>query len=171
MYKYMFYDTDFYGKEEYDIKGSDYVRLLSTCIKYSKSFSCFIFDTEIVLPEFLEKYKMPLNKTVIDVYRRYFSNFEDPLDRIFYLSLSPEVCSWIYSVTDRIFAWAFHEKPSCPDDPTFYREDGSIFFTSEIHEGYCTIFPRDNEDVNDIISVGIWDKVNDNDTPFFCTVT
>ena len=35
MKKYVFYDTDIYGNEEYDIRGESYKILMHTCCRYS----------------------------------------------------------------------------------------------------------------------------------------
>ena len=44
------------------------------------------------------------------------------------------------------------------EDLTFYRADGSIFFESTTHEGYCDLFPRDDEDVSELVSKEGWEK-------------
>ncbi|MBE6625537.1 MAG: hypothetical protein E7622_07885 [Ruminococcaceae bacterium] len=59
-------------------------------------------------------------------------------------------------ITDSIFKWIDGWGFKNPEDPCFYRDDGSAFFTSVIHEGVVKLTPRENEDVSKIISNPLW---------------
>ena len=48
-----------------------------------------------------------------------------------------------------------------PENPVFYRENGSIFFSSLIHEGEITLTVNDGEDVSKITMINGWKKVSD----------
>jgi hypothetical protein len=50
-------------------------------------------------------------------------------------------------------------------DLTFYREDGSVFMETISHEGECSIFARDNEDISDIVAYDHWLPINDSGKP------
>ena len=67
-----------------------------------------------------------------------------------------ELCELLLEITDNIFSWLVGWGYSNPEDPTFYRTDGSMFFTSSIHEGEIVLLPRDDEDVDDIIAQEGW---------------
>jgi hypothetical protein len=56
-----------------------------------------------------------------------------------------------------MFAWTGY---IMPEDPTFYRPDGSIFFKSTTHEGELTLMPRGDEDVSNVLSSGRWIEKN-----------
>ena len=45
-----------------------------------------------------------------------------------------------------------------PEDPAFYRKDGTPFFSTTIHEGYFTINADENEDISEILSKRDWEE-------------
>lgn len=51
-----------------------------------------------------------------------------------------------------------------PEDPVFYRDDGSVFFSSIIHDGKCFLFPTDSENISDIVSSDHWVHKNESTT-------
>ncbi|MGM9680039.1 MAG: hypothetical protein ACI3XR_00890 [Eubacteriales bacterium] len=58
-------------------------------------------------------------------------------------------------VTD-LFDWIRTDERENPEDLTFYREDGSVFFWSETHEGICVLCDRVQEKVSQIVSKKGW---------------
>lgn len=71
-------------------------------------------------------------------------------------------------MAEGVFEWLYGWGFKNPDDPTFYRSDGSVFFVSEIHEGICAIMPREEEPVEELLreipwipEEGIWEKDKD----------
>jgi len=70
--------------------------------------------------------------------------------------MCPELCELLLKITDSIFKWIDGWGFKNPEDPCFYRDDGSAFFTSVIHEGVVKLTPRENEDVSKIISNPLW---------------
>ncbi len=55
--------------------------------------------------------------------------------------------------TDHLFGWNFHNSPApLPEDLTFFREDGSIFFELVSHDMDMVAFPETGEGLDDILS-------------------
>ena len=84
MDKYTFFDTNFFGdcNEDFDIAGEDYEKFLKTCYKYSSTFS-FTVDgqnkkfIQANLPPELEKFRIPMDAGVLDVYKHYLCNLKE----------------------------------------------------------------------------------------------
>ena len=157
--KYKFYDTNIYGNcnEEYDICGDEYKIFLNTCFKYSKYFSmtvktspCQPYDTK-QLEEF-EEYRILPDEDFFESTGVYSS----PYFEIRYYELCPKLFTLITKVTDSLFKWIDGKGYSNPEDPIFFREDGSVFFRSVIHEGYCELCVREGEDVLGVVDDNRW---------------
>ncbi len=167
--EYRFYDFDSVTEEEFDITGEDYIELMKLCIKYSKTvcFRKFIhFQHYSSIPEQLEKYRLPINeKTMKPYYDNYgpfcFEGVDEAKKSLYLFELSNEVCEWILSAADNIWDWYRGSKRTLIEDPVFFREDGSVFFDSIIHEGVIYIHPIDGEDVSTVVSKGHWHCIED----------
>lgn len=156
---YVFYDTNVFEdcSEEYDIVSEDYKELLTLCFRYSTSFSFMIAGEGIrsiveSLPKELDKYRIDEDNNVLDVYIRYMNRYKD----IRCYTACPETYDLILEINDSIFKWINGRGNKKPEDLTFYREDGSVFFTSIIHEGECYLYPRYNENINSVVLNGKW---------------
>ena len=64
----------------------------------------------------------------------------------------------ILRISDNLFGYIDGWGYTNPEDPTFYRSDGSVFLKSEIHEGEVWLMPRNNEDVSQIVADSNWIK-------------
>lgn len=157
--KYKFFDTDSYGNMEFDISGQDYIQLLEICFKYSSTMSMLIDKRRLAgdsrLLE-LEKHRLPLTDTVKGVYGHYPFSDMDSFDamspyEIRHYSLNPHTRPVISSITCSLFTWMCGWEFMNPTDPAFYRNDGSVFFSSIIHEGECTIMPKESEDIGMVL--------------------
>ena len=152
MKQYKFYDTDLYGVEELDICDEEYKYLIKICCKYSDKLSLRITNQNAIL---LEKLKPFISKEIFDcksVYGHYGNDFSN----INFYTVCDYLCEVIINNTKSVFEWINGWGYSNPEDPVFYRKDGSIFFCSIIHEGECTLLPRDDENVKEIISKKGW---------------
>lgn len=149
---YRFYDTDLYGIEEYDIIGEEYRRLIETCCKYSTvlALSMVNFGEEIIHFDELDKFKIRSVRHIIKINRAEVLNKE-----IVYYRVCPELCKILVNYVDSIFKWVHTSEFSNPEDLTFFREDGTVFFSSCIHEGVLTLCPQ-NEDVSEILKNPLW---------------
>ena len=167
MKQYNFYDTDPLGYEEYDILGEDYFKLLAVCFSYCDTLS-LLFDLRDVksalLFQDLEEYRLPVTEDIKRLYAHYGVFDGDVLGNyeIRHYRLSNEVKEKIIGVTDSIFKWIYGWGCSNPEDPAFFRKDGSVFFQSLIHEGVCSLFPQDEEKVDHIICGKKWNEVKEN---------
>ena len=154
MAEYRFYDTDIIGFTEYDIAGKEYETLIGKCFAYCTSFSFYVRSTEAVVPGELEPYRLPLTPSI----KAYYQHYGDG-GQIHHYRLSQYNRGSIHSVADSIFkwidGWGYHN----PEDPVFYRSDGSIFLASCIHEGCISLFPRAGEEVSDIITNPPWLRI------------
>ena len=142
---YNFFDADQGGGFiEYDINGEYLKELFDTCAKFCRLLSFRENDTS--LPCSIEKFKVStpfFTGTEYDYIRLYRSQ---PKTEVFY-EICPELINSILSVKNSIFDF---------QDPIFYRDDLSMFFYSETHEGYCTLITRENENIDNIILNGRW---------------
>lgn len=158
---YKFYDTDISGREEYDISGMQYITLLMTCFKYCTTVAV------IISPEFVdnldqwEVHRIPLTSNVQTAYSHYGNISQDnPCHigsyEIRHYQLNDDLKRLILSHTDSIFKWICGWGHNNPNDITFFRLDGSVFFSSIIHEGECTLSPTEGEDITDVLNQGGW---------------
>lgn len=151
MFIYKFFDN--INGIDYDIKGEDYRQLISRCFLYSENFSlAYRFKAKDIteLAPYLVKsgystewpgYCIGSTGATLKIYRS-----------------NDKSCNIFMRCTNRIFSWA----PSSvlPEDPAFYRKDGSLFFFSCINEGMCYLLPRRNEEISDIVEKPGWEIVD-----------
>lgn len=152
MTKYIFYDTDDSGNADYDICGADYARLIRCLCRYCDVLSVAVTSPDLAWYRALQKLEIPRPDGLEPVITQNGT--------LKFFRVCPELVSLLLTISDSIFswidAWGYHN----PTDPTFYRMDGSMFFTSTIHEGYCLICPKAEEDVGDILSDPCWQKID-----------
>lgn len=177
MKTYYFYDSDWnYGGKgdvEYHIQGEEFRKLLEVCFRYS-AYVAFSFS-----PSSEAKYLQllaPFEESVPDVIssqayppkrmwptetfrcfngRTVTTTIQKSSTNRFYRTC-PELIDVLCSVSDSIFTYLDGWGYCNPEDPTFYRADGSVFFSSVIHEGECKLTPRDDEDISEIIRNPLW---------------
>ena len=158
---YYFYDTDPTGHEAYDIAGEDFAELIETCCRYCETVSFRIWEQEVKVAEKLEPYRIPKPEAITYTYRetrrdRSFFGEPDVYPDIRYYRVCPELCALLPQIADHLFqwidGWGYHH----PEDPVFYRSDGSVFFSLVIHAGKCTLTSREGEDVSRVVSKGHW---------------
>ncbi len=157
--RYVFYYTDETEESELDIEGDDFRRLLDICFSHCTVMSFLKNTYNNQDDEYFERlapYRIPTPQNIscqpVEAC--------PPADFRFY-RLCPELKEVILSIFDHLFrwleGWGYHH----PADPIFYREDGSMFFWSCIHEGSCALLPREGEDVTSVLKHGAWYDVTD----------
>ena len=157
MIKYRFYDTDITGRENYDITGEHYKEVIQTCCKYCTELSLRIIDPQTCFMIELEQYRISIDKNIVMAYTHYYREFSIEYQKeVRFYKVTPALCELLLHISDSVFQWIFAYGYHNPEDPVFYRADGSIFFDCVIHEGYCTFMPRENEDISQILSRGNW---------------
>lgn len=160
--KYIFRDTDDSGFEEYDISGSEYLRLMEICFKYSDTVSFRIWSGDVIIPEELDKYRIPVTEVCLDAYSHYYRQLNDKAqNEIHHYVINADVKKYILSVTDSMFKWIDGWGYNNPEDICFYRSDKSIFFKSTVHDGICALNVGDGENVEEIIENKLWKLVAD----------
>lgn len=158
---YKFYDTDVTGTELYDISGARYRQLLEVCFRYCTSVAmCLYVDANVDLLA-MESCSLPVTSRVRQQYTHYGRFTEDDYNhnhtyRLVHYALEPEVKRFLLSHTDGIFKWTYAWENENPDDLSFFRPDGTAFFSSVVHEGECTLSPIEGEDVSDILHDPRW---------------
>ena len=148
------YDKD----EHFDIIGEDYRRLIRTCCRYSAYFSVIVWNDEISGAKELEKFRIPAPPTITyEQMRGYFDGVYS-LDAVRYYKVTDELCELLLSMADAILEWLNGWGFQNPENPVFYREDGSVFFASVIHDGECMLDPREDEEdaVSAIVQCDGW---------------
>ena len=164
MKTYYFYDSDWNyggrGDVEYDIKGAEFRTLLEVCCRYSTHAAfafCPLCDRKY--REFLSPFEMPMPDAVSPKDYPTSENNDEPFTKPSFNRVyrtCPELVDALCAISDSIFTYLDGWGYCHPEDPTFYRADGSVFFSSTIHEGECRLTPHDNEDVSQIIANPLW---------------
>lgn len=146
---YYFYDTDETGTAEYDLSGDAYRKLMDLCGKYCATVS-FLDRTHDKKWDAIEAYRIPIPACVSAVYRRHYT-LDDTAQIVHCFCVSDEVLRFLAEHADSVFDW------NCGvEDLSFFREDGTAFFTSIAHEGECILTPRDSENVEGFVRSGPW---------------
>jgi len=169
--EYYFYDYGVHD-EEYELKEDAYKELLRICEKYcdAVSFKVWPFD------EFYEG-MMPMDTKLMDGMEKFrildsnkfqrihsYSCIEHPRYAPFavmqrkYYKVCPELMELLLNTTDDLFEWRRNSQFGRPEDPAFYRSDGSVFFSSIIHEGELKLTPREGEDITALLQLSFWWK-------------
>lgn len=141
----------------FDIEGEDYKRLLICALSYCKYFSL----------------DYPDNMSPLDSLAPYIHRIEN-IDRYKESWELCEACNWyemrvfyhyneetkhiLEELTNSIFKY-FYYFYGTPENPTFYRDDYSIFFSSVTHEGDSFLFPQNNENVDVLLSNKHWQEI------------
>lgn len=152
---YVFYDE--YDGKELDLKDEDYIDLIKRCCESCKTVSFRIKKPDAKTALALEKFQINKPENVRFSFSRIYSN--DELG-IRYYKVCPALCDLLINSARSIFEWKDGWDYENPENPTFYRDDGSVFLFSVIHEGEVYLFPNEDEDVDDIISKG-WIKIDE----------
>ncbi len=155
MQEFCFSDTDETGSAEYDIEGEDYAALIRSCLSYCK-YMCFRMHEDLAepIPRRMLEHRIPTSHEITDFYTRNVGNAVDLYTVVIYPELFEDICTVSRSVFAWIYGWNFRN----PEDPAFFRHDGSAFFYSVIHEGLCFLNVRNDEDVDAIIANKAWKR-------------
>ncbi len=165
--KYNFYDSDWLlggnGDVEYDIRGEDFGKFLAICFRYSSCvafcFRGFLQFQDVLSPFEIEWPACVAKKDVPHGYPLIIPRTgRTQLPHTRFYRVCPELYEALLSISDSLFSWLYGRGHCNPEDPTFYREDGSVFFSSVIHEGECHLYLRDGEDASEILGIPGWEE-------------
>lgn len=154
---YSYFARDYFlNTGNYPLAGTHYKCLLQHCFCFSAYVSFSITDPNSEAALEIKRWKVketdgfPAKKNI---------NSES----VYY------ACEEIYSVmlswADDLFDLCTTKNHVFPEDPAFYRSDGSVFFDSIIHEGECSLYPRNSEDISKVLAHGHWLYMNDKGQP------
>lgn len=169
---YKFYDWDSVANTECDIMGEDYKQLISLCCKYSTTMSVIIKnETESIYSQ-LQKFEISRPPKITYHYSNYgLGSLSDSQIGVRYYQVCTELCILLQSSFNSIFEWLHGWGYNNPEDPVFYRNDGSVFFSSIIHEGEITLSPLDAEDTSNITNSVSWKKVGGSKKSEDCSIS
>ncbi|MGI6264597.1 MAG: hypothetical protein ACOYJY_03920 [Acutalibacteraceae bacterium] len=162
----MEYGFGYYDKTSpEDIYGEDYYQLLERCFRYSRYFSLRFKRDFFRYPE-----EVCDSLEALDPYRFCsFCQLQDPCiwgqgeatDRLTIYYCNDETFAILREQAHSLFEWDFYnDRKSLPEDLTFYRDDGSVFFDQLTHEFAASLYPLAGEDVADIVSKNGWRLIN-----------
>ena len=156
MKKYIFYDSDISGNADYDIKGKCYEKLIHFCSSKCPYFTLMkVADFSPIFEE-LEAYIIE-RPAVCPIPKAQYISSGFKSYNIYY-----RVCRESISVLLRIgsvFSYLWDNiSVNPPEDLTFYRSNGSVFFSSVTHEGECALYLEDNEET-DIVLNSLWHRI------------
>lgn len=147
---YTIFDRDvFTNSGEFILQGEHYYALIKYCIENSDCFSLFRCRFGQPLDDQLNKWNVP--PLVV--------NADEDTCLVFYKS-----CKETYTVLTQIIHSFFDtedESNLYTHDITFYRSDGTVLMETVLHEGECSIYPREDESVDELLSFGSWILFND----------
>ena len=146
------------GSISCDICGKQYEDLIKLCCKYSSVFSIIVQVPAMNVVKELEKFRIERPENIEFNHNHYVTKENTEPGGRFY-KVCPQLCEFLLDKADSIYEWINGWDFENPEDPTFYRKDGSVFFTSVIHEGEVFLLPRDDEDVSIVINNDYWREV------------
>ena len=143
---YLFFDHDGRG-DEIPCADYDFELLLNICFQYSEYVSFIVEESDFArYPELISYTVNEERDQLLEAYNMHVRYSRESAVSFFYcseefkkliLSISKDLWSFIH-------AWGFAN----PEDPTFYRRDGSVFFSAIVHEGEAVLYPRKSEDIS-----------------------
>lgn len=147
---YYFLDYDPKTCTEFDISGPEYKKLIDVCFEYCDHFTLLFKNKNA--PCTIKPYKTEVRKPD-DICGFYTSEY---FERRFF-KCTDEAKLFMLNLTKSLFDLVNDGTEKCiPEDPIFYRNNGTAFFWSMTHEGICVLSATGAEDVSSIISVKGW---------------
>ena len=141
-----FFDYDDVTNSDIIIEGKAFEVLLDLCFRYSKYVSFLTTETDFKKYPNLNSFLVDEKNMLFEVYNKHLCYSDNASVSFFYCT--KECQNVILRISKNLWAFIHGWGFSNPEDPTFYRYDGSVFFSSQIHEGYGTFYPRKGEDIS-----------------------
>lgn len=155
---YHFYGYDFFtGRGIYDLEQEHYWALLQLCLKYCSYFSILVAEKSVEKMQIFESYSIEKpdfpyqNESLGDIIWGGILR-----SRRQYYRVCDESIRLLYQLSTNIFELYDTGEHNFPEDPVFYRADGSVFFNSVIHEWECHLFPHKDENIDSVLQFGHW---------------
>lgn len=145
---YVFWDYDDETDKDLDIDGEAYAELIDVCFRYAE-----VFAVTYSLKGFHEVQHMGGSVFQYCVAKKAILNGQIRC----YFKCCQATKQYLLETDPCLFSWYWNEKQHgyLPENLTFYRNDGSVFFASETHEGQCYLYPRE-EDFSSVLNSEGW---------------
>lgn len=162
---YKFYNPSLFGYQDFPIQGSLFNELLDLCSQYCCTLSLQFYSRDVRLYEAFLNYRIPKPKEIPFTGKGDEGDFYDECSEsgstpeIMYFRVCSKILRLMHMVSDNLFEWCApvdYFGHNNPENPTFYREDGSVFFTAITHEEECSLMPRCYENVSHILNSAPW---------------
>jgi|MGYP000060895052 hypothetical protein len=152
----------FVNWDDEDIGGQNYRDFMDLCFRYSRYFT-FRYEPEIKNdrpnPFFVKELPALAPFMVESFPMRCWSWWTDT---ICVYRCTEEAKRFLQNHVYSLFDWQpYWDNHHNPQDPTFFRADGSVFSFSLIHEGYSLVYNREDEDVTLLDSMAGWYPTDD----------
>ena len=141
-----FFDYDDATGSDIIIEGKAFQVLLDLCFRYSKYVSFLTTEADFKKYPNLKSFLVDEKNMLFEVYNKHLRYSENASVSFFYCT--KECQNVIFGISKDLWAFIYGWGFSNPEDPTFYRSDGSVFFSSQIHEGHAAFYPREDEDIS-----------------------
>ena len=141
-----FFDYDDATGSDIIIEGKAFQVLLDLCFRYSKYVSFLTTEADFKKYPNLKSFLVDEKNMLFEVYNKHLRYSENASVSFFYCT--KECQNVIFGISKDLWAFIHGWGFSNPEDPTFYRSDGSVFFSSQIHEGHAAFYPREDEDIS-----------------------
>ncbi len=158
MKPFFFYLYDEVTQKEQDIIGEAYRTLIDFCCRYSKTVS-FIYRTEELYYPELECFRIDRPKEITCSFFDLGMGCRDEDEaelRLRFYKVCPEFCQWMKDSAFGVFEWLNGWGFKNPENPIFFRADGSVLLSTVIHDGEIMFCPREGEPAEEILSIGDW---------------
>ena len=155
---YKFYDWDSMTDEDVEQSYEEYCDMIQTCCACCETVSFLINNSYSTLVRRLEKYRIAPPEN-IDLFpaKRYGTECD-----IRYYRICDEIKEILLQSATSMYQWLVGWGFCNPEDPAFYRKDGSVFLETIIHEGEITILHKEEDgDISHIVSCPHWMKAVD----------
>lgn len=165
---YTLFNPILYGYKEYRLRGDDFYKLLALCNQYCATLSLEFTPSSLRYYDVFRNHRILKPKEIpysgTYAYRGYpyteqaltVATAEENNVGIQYFRICPELLEGMMKISDDLFEWCTPFGYNNPQDPTFYRSDGSVFLSTTAHEEECTLIPRENENISDVLASGPW---------------
>ena len=148
---YEFRDHDDFG-ERIPCSGHDLELLWGTCAKHAKYVSFVLENDELEHFPVLKEHLVTRDEHhwLSGIYNRQLRYSQD--SEVYFFNVTEKLLSGLFAIADDLWAFTHYYGFDNPEDPTFYREDGSVFFTAVTHEGEAEFTLREDENIDDFIN-------------------
>ena len=154
MKQYTFFSRDFFNNSgDFPISEEHYSSLLQHCFRYGKFLSLIVCRDNSPIVEELEQWRVPPFQT---------ERLNQQDMRRFYVA-----CAQVQKIISSYNLLDYDEmlRENYPEDLVFVRADGSIFFECIVHEGEYHFYPRDEENIADVLKFGHWMPMDEHGAP------